>query len=187
MPQIASVDMHHSVDPQDNDSVLRAGIAHLLPELRAAARLLTASRAEADDLVQEAVLRMLRGLAGFVIAPEFGGDVAAAMRPWGLKVLRNAFREDWRRRKREHAHFAAQPPEEEGRSGGQETAARMRDLTRALALLPPALREALVLVGAQGLSHDQAAAICAVPVGTMKARVSRARRQLAHTLGAVTV
>jgi RNA polymerase sigma-70 factor (ECF subfamily) len=63
----------------------------------------------------------------------------------------------------------------------------MRDLARALAALPPALREALVLVGAQGLSHEQAAAICQVPVGTMKARVSRARRQLADTLGAVTV
>jgi RNA polymerase sigma-70 factor (ECF subfamily) len=48
------------------------------------------------------------------------------------------------------------------------------------------LREALVLVGAQGLSHEEAAAICGVPVGTMKARVSRARRQLAVALGRVT-
>jgi RNA polymerase sigma-70 factor (ECF subfamily) len=136
--------------------------------------------------VQEAVLRMLRGLPGFVAAPEHDGLVAA-LRPWGLTVLRNAFREAWRRRKREMAHLAAHPPEEEGRSGGQETASRMRELGRALATLPPPLREALVLVGAQGLSHEQAAAICEVPVGTMKARVSRARQQLARTLGAVTV
>jgi RNA polymerase sigma-70 factor (ECF subfamily) len=179
--------MHGAVDPQDNERVLRAGIAQLLPELRAAARLLTASRHEADDLVQEAVLRMLRGLAGFVVAPEHHGDVVAALRPWGLTILRNAFREDWRRHRREMAHLAAHPPEEEGRSGGQETASRMRELGRALSTLSPALREALVLVGAQGLSHEQAAAICDVPVGTMKARVSRARRQLAQTLGAVTV
>ena len=177
--------MQCGVDPQDNEVVLRTGIAQLLPELRAAARLLTASRPEADDLVQEAVLRMLRGLDTFVVGPEHDGDISAALRPWGLTVLRNAFREGWRRRKREQAHLATQIPAEEGRSGGQETAARMRDLARGLATLPPALREALVLVGAQGLSHEQAAAICNVPVGTMKARVSRARRQLEQTLGGV--
>jgi RNA polymerase sigma-70 factor (ECF subfamily) len=55
----------------------------------------------------------------------------------------------------------------------------MRDLTRALATLPPLLREAVLLVGAQGLSHEEAARICNVPVGTMKARVSRARKLLA--------
>lgn len=179
--------MHRLVDGQDTHHDLRAGIAQMLPELRAAARLLAASRAEADDLVQEAVLRMLRGMNGFVIEPEHSGNLVAALRPWGLAVLRNAFREGWRRMRREQAQLAAHPPEEEGRSGGQETATRMRDLGRALATLPPALREALVLVGAQGLSHEQAAAICKVPVGTMKARVSRARRQLAVALGPVTL
>jgi RNA polymerase sigma-70 factor (ECF subfamily) len=173
------------VEQQDEREVQRATIADLLPELRAAARLLTASRAEADDLVQEAVMRMLRGLHGFVMPPGHEGDLRSAMRPWGLAILRNAFREDWRRRKREQASMLSQPREEEGRSGGQETMARMRDLSRALASLPPALREALVLVGAQGLSHEQAAAICRVPVGTMKARVSRARDALAQSLGPV--
>lgn len=172
--------MQALVDPQDEDARLRAAIAQLLPEFRAAARLLATSRAEADDLVQEAVVRMLRGLDGFILAPEHDGDVVAAMRPWGLSVLRNAFREDWRSRQRERRHLDAAAPAEEGRSGGQETVGRMRDLSRALASLPPALREALVLVGAQGLSYEEAAAICNVPVGTMKARVSRARRQLAH-------
>ena len=52
------------------------------------------------------------------------------------------------------------------------------DLQRMLFLLPPLMREALVLVGAQELSHEEAASICGVPVGTMKARVSRARSML---------
>ena len=64
----------------------------------------------------------------------------------------------------------------------QEIPGRMRDLTQALRSLPPLLREAVILVGAQGLSHQEAAQICAVPVGTMKARVSRARRLLATAL-----
>ncbi|WP_237217152.1 sigma-70 family RNA polymerase sigma factor [Falsiroseomonas oryziterrae] len=178
------------MDRQDDDTRLRAAIAQLLPEFRAAARLLTASRAEADDVVQDAVIRMLHGLDSFVIGAEHDGDVVSALRPWGLAVLRNAFREAYRRRKREREHLEAALPAEQGQSGGQETVARMRDLARALAVLPPALREALVLVGAQGLSHEQAAAVCDVPVGTMKARVSRARRQLAkalaHPLEAVT-
>jgi RNA polymerase sigma-70 factor (ECF subfamily) len=174
--------MQGSVDRQITDEALRDAIAELLPQLRAAARLLTASRAEADDLVQDAVLRMLRGAGSFVLAAEHAGDLHAALRPWAVAVLRNAFREGWRRRRREAAHLAQQPPAEAGHSGGQESAARMRDLARAIAALPPALREALVMVGAQGLSHDQAAAICGVPVGTMKARVARARQQLRRTL-----
>jgi RNA polymerase sigma-70 factor (ECF subfamily) len=172
--------MQWGVDRQITDEALRATIAQLLPELRAAARLLTAARAEADDLVQDAVLRMLRGAASFVAAPDHAGDLRTALRPWSLTVLRNAFREGWRRRRREQAYLAHVQRTEEGRSGGQESAARLRDLARAIAALPPGLREALVLVGAQGLSHEQAATVCGVPVGTMKARVSRARQRLAQ-------
>lgn len=172
--------MQWDVDRQITDETLRDTIAQLLPELRAAARLLTASRAEADDLVQDAVLRMLRGAAGFVATPDHEGDLRAALRPWAIAVLRNAFREGWRRRRREQAHLARALPVEEGRSGGQESAARLRDLARAIAELPPSLREALVLIGAQGLSHEQAATACGVPIGTMKARLSRARQRLAQ-------
>ena len=61
----------------------------------------------------------------------------------------------------------------------------VRDLGQKLQRLPPLLREALILVGAQGLSYEEAAGICGVPAGTMKARVSRARRQLALALDRV--
>lgn len=165
---------------------MRAVIAQLLPELRAAARMLARSRAEADDLVQETLLRMLRGVSSFVPPPELAGDLRAAMRPWGLTVLRNAFREGWRRSKREQAHLEAPPPDLPAAPAGQEVAHEIRDLARVVARLPPALREALVLVGARGLSHEEAAAICEVPLGTMKARVSRARRAVAAALASVT-
>lgn len=172
------------VQSQDTEVWVRAAIAQMLPELRASARLLANSRAEADDMVQEALLRILNGIDRFT--PEPGQPPEASLRGWALAVLRNAFREGWRRARRERdhaAHLAADS--EEGREGGQEAKADLRDLARHIARLPPALREAVVLVGARGLSHEEAAAICNVPVGTMKARLSRARRSLAVALDAV--
>jgi RNA polymerase sigma-70 factor (ECF subfamily) len=173
--------MDGGVTGQDDETALRGAIAQLLPQLRAAARLLTQSRSEADDLVQEAVLRMLRAAPGFVPPEEHADDLVAALRPWGIAILRNTFREGWRRARRERDHIA-ETMLEEGRAGGEEEAQQMHDLSRALMQLPPALREALVLVGAQGMSHEEAAAVCDVPVGTMKARVSRARAALARTM-----
>jgi RNA polymerase sigma-70 factor (ECF subfamily) len=64
----------------------------------------------------------------------------------------------------------------------QDGETEIADLQRLLWTLPPLLREALVLVGAQGMSHEEAAEVCAVPVGTMKARVSRARAQIAKAM-----
>lgn len=56
------------------------------------------------------------------------------------------------------------------------------DLTKHLFDLPPLMREALVLVDAHGLSYGDGAAICEVSVGTLKARVSRARARLARAM-----
>ncbi len=56
------------------------------------------------------------------------------------------------------------------------------DFRRALAKLPAIYREALVLVGAEGLPYEEAAAICGVPVGTIKSRVNRGREQLSRLL-----
>lgn len=158
------------------DHELRRALAALLPELRAFARHLAGSRAEADDLVQEALLRSLRSLEGRA--------EPVNLRAWCLAVLRNAFHEQLRLRRREAARLRDSTAEE-ATPPRQEVPGEMRDLSRALAQLPPLLREAVLLVGAQGLSYEEAAAVCTVPVGTMKARVSRARRQLALTLGSV--
>jgi RNA polymerase sigma-70 factor (ECF subfamily) len=168
------------VNGQATDAGLRAALAALLPDLRAFARFLSGSRAEADDLVQEAVLRTLRALDG---RPE--GLEGMDLRAWCLAVIRNIFHEQLRARKREAARLQNALPEQPA-PPAQETPGQMRDLARALKELPPLLREAVILVGAQGLSHQEAAEICGVPVGTMKARVSRARKLLAAALGRVT-
>ena len=165
------------MDRQGTDKALRGALAELLPELRAFARFLAGTRAEADDLVQEAVARTLHSLNKIA-------DVAE-LRPWSFAVLRNTFHEQSRARRREETRLK-QRVAPEAIPATQEMSSDVRDLAAKLRGLPPLLREALILVGAQGLSYEEAAGICGVPTGTMKARVSRARQQLALALDRVT-
>lgn len=155
---------------------VRRQIPLLLPDLRAFARFLVRDRAEADDLVQEAVLRALDALDQFHAD---NGDRQSRVRAWLFTILRNVFYESARRRKREAAALRHGAGDAVSAEAQQPTHVDLADLERMLWRLTPLLREALVLVGAQGLSHEEAAAICKVPVGTIKARVSRARAQLA--------
>jgi RNA polymerase sigma-70 factor (ECF subfamily) len=143
----------------------------LLADLRAYARFLTPQRAEADDLVQEALVRALAALAQF--------RQGSNMRAWLFVILRNAFYEQMRRRRTERAALEQATPADAAGAPAQDARSDLADLQSQLFLLPPLLREALVLVGAQGMSYEEAAEICNVPIGTLKARVSRARRQLA--------
>jgi RNA polymerase sigma-70 factor (ECF subfamily) len=57
------------------------------------------------------------------------------------------------------------------------------DFRHALQKIPADQREALILIGASGLSYEEAAEICKCAVGTMKSRVSRARSRLSELLG----
>ena len=159
----------------EDPSPLRPQILALLPDLRAFARFLARDRVLADDLVQDTLVRALGALDQF--------QPGTNLKAWLFTIQRNAFFEQARRRRREDVamreHFAAAGTEGPAQHGASE----LGELQRMLFELPPLLREALVLVGAQELSHDEAAAICGVPVGTMKARVSRARTKLARITG----
>jgi RNA polymerase sigma-70 factor (ECF subfamily) len=162
---------------------LRTRLTLLLPELRGFARLLVRNRSEADDLVQEALLRALRSLEQFSVRD----DAQRNLRAWVFVILRNIYIEQHRRRRSETAVLALQEPEAHSVAPSQQHNAELADLQRELGRLSPALREALILVGAQGLDYTEAAEICGVPVGTMKARVSRARHQLATTMAHVAL
>lgn len=165
------------MDRQGTTSDLRAALADLLPELRAFARFLAGTKGEADDLVQEALTRTLQNIHEL--------ETVADLKPWCFAVLRNVFHEHLRSRKREAARLQRETATE-AVPAPQELSADVRDLGRKLRALSPLLREALILVGAQGLSYEEAARICGVPAGTVKARVSRARQQLAQALERVT-
>lgn len=151
---------------------LHHDIAALLPDLRGYAYFLLKSRPEADDLVQECVVRALAAQAGF--------QPGTSLKAWLFTIQRNVFYEQARRRKREVVAMDHHARSLAGEADGprQEGSAELNQLSEALWQLSPLLREALVLVGARGLSNEEAATICGVPVGTIKARVSRARNQL---------
>ncbi len=173
--------LHDNPAPHDGtasdetaDADRRREMLALLPDLRAFARFLVRDRTAADDLVQDTVVRALGALAQF--------QPGTSLKAWLFAILRNLFFEQARRRRREAAALRAHFPQDEADPASQGDTADIRDLQRALWTLPPLLREALVLVGAQGLTYEEAAIISNVPVGTMKARVSRARTQLARML-----
>ena len=151
---------------------VRRDLAALLPELRAYARFLVRDRSKSDDLVQDTIVRALASIAQF--QPE------SSLKAWVFTILRNAFFEQARRRKREAAALALHGGSAEGL---QQHHGEIADMSRMLWTLPPLLREALVLVGAQELTHEEAALVCNVPVGTRRARVSRARGKLAEAFG----
>ena len=95
-----------------------------------------------------------------------------------LTIVRNAFYEQMRRQKRESRALSSRFDPAEALDPQQDARADINDLQHLMFNLPPLLREALLLVGAHELSHEEAAKICNVPVGTMKAWLSRARTAL---------
>jgi RNA polymerase sigma-70 factor (ECF subfamily) len=152
----------------------RKALSALLPQLRAFARFLARDAARADDLVQDAILRAMTEEAQW----EPGTD----LRAWVFRILRNAFLGQLRRGGAERRALerldrgASSPP-------AQLATAELHELDHALDRLSVVQREALLLVAALGFTVDEAAAICGVPAGTVKARVSRARAALARRFG----
>lgn len=153
------------------EAEIRRQIAALLPDVRGFARFLVRDRAAADDLVQDSLLRALAALHQF--------QPGTNLKAWLFTIVRNAFYEGTRRRKRESLALQDQPSFGSVTRPSQEARAEVRDLQSLLWTLPPLLRESLILVGAQELTYEEAALVCNVPVGTIKARVSRGRAALA--------
>lgn len=155
-------------------AAFRAGLLATVPSLRGYARGLTRSVQGADDLVQETVMRAL--------AAEAQWQPGTELRAWLFTILRHAWLGGLRRAAKERrTDDAAAPPESHAESQSGHEALRRLDI--AMSRLPPAQREALLLVAAQGMSMAEAAAICGVAEGSMKARVSRGRAALRTMLG----
>ena len=155
-------------------SSFREDLVAAIPMLRGFARSLSGNRDRADDLVQETMLRAIANIDSF----QPGTNMSA----WLFTILRNHFRSEYRKRRREvedgegrYAETLKSQPEQYGR-------VEFREFREALTQLPADQREALILVGASGFSYEEAANICGCAVGTIKSRVNRARTRLAELM-----
>jgi RNA polymerase sigma factor (sigma-70 family) len=142
----------------------------VLPSLRAFGRSLSGSRDQADDLVQETMMKAWAARDRFRAGTSF--------RAWTFVILRNAFLSD-RRRLSSTMESGSELTDEMATSpASQDRRLILGDLQKALLKLPEAWREALVLVGASGLSYQEAADVCGCPIGTIRSRVARARAEV---------
>ena len=155
---------------KDDEDAFRRELTGLIPHLRAFARTLAGEPASADDLAQDAMMKAWDARASF--------QMGTNMKAWTFMILRNQFYSEKRRAWRqtqldqeaaERTLVAVDDP---------EAPVALDELRLGLAKLPSEQREALVLVGAGGFAYEEAAEICGCAVGTVKSRVSRARRAL---------
>lgn len=153
---------------------LRAALISQIPSLRAFAYSLSGNGDEADDLVQETLMRAWANIGSF--------REGTNLRAWLFTILRNAFYSEKRRRRNEVDSGDGEAEARLVDMPRQESHMDLQDFRIALADLPEEQREALILVGASGFSYEEAARICGCRTGTVKSRVSRARRRLAELL-----
>jgi RNA polymerase sigma-70 factor, ECF subfamily len=155
-------------------SQITADLLSVVPNLRAFAVSLCGNLDRADDLVQETLVKAWSNIGSFVEGTN--------LRAWLFTILRNIYYSEYRKRRREVADpdgtFAAKLATAPAQSGHMD----LLDFRAALQQLPSDQREALILIGASGLSYEEAAGICGSAIGTMKSRVNRARSRLAEML-----
>jgi RNA polymerase sigma-70 factor (ECF subfamily) len=154
---------------------LKDAMVAQIPRLRAFAFSLCSNFERTDDLVQETLLKAWQHLDNF----EEGTNLHA----WLLTILRNTYFTDLRNKRREVEDVDGKKTASLSVAPDQQGYADMQDFRKALSLLPPDQREALVLVGAVGMSYEEAAEVAQCAVGTMKSRVNRARTKLTVVLG----
>ena len=160
--------------PYVNKSLKDALLA-LIPTLRAFAVSLCGNPERADDLVQETLLKAWSHMDSF--------EEGTNLRAWLFTILRNSYISELRKYRREIEDSDGKNAENLSVAPAQQGHVDMQDMRKALALLPLEQREALVLVGAAGMSYEEAAAIANCAVGTIKSRVNRARVRLSTLLG----
>ena len=148
----------------------------LVPKLRAHAWVLTRRASDADDLVQETLMRAWQFRHTF--------QPGTNLKAWLFRILRNAFLASVSGKLRLVEDVDGKFTGRLAHAPDQEWRIRFRELLDALAKLPPQNCEALLLFAGSGLTYEEAAEVCDCSVGTVKSRVSRARDRLTEIVGA---
>jgi len=154
---------------KEEEKTFRAGLVEMVPVLRAFARSLCGKRDLADDLAQETLAKALQARDKF--------RPGTNLKAWLFVILRNEFYSNHRRAKTVTNYAAAESIHSDAMEPEQNASLDLSDLMRAFNMLPFEQKEALILTAGE-FSYDEAAAICGCAVGTIKSRVSRARKRL---------
>ena len=165
-----------AVVPSDVETIpfdeiaFKTELTALIPHLRAFARSLCGNATLADDVAQDAMLKAWNKRLNF--------QPGTNLKAWTFTILRNQFyslkRRSWRATSLEQ-EVAEQTIVS---VDNQDDSMRLNELRRALDMLSDDKREAVILVGASGMSYEEAGEICGCAPGTIKSRVSRARNEL---------
>jgi RNA polymerase sigma-70 factor (ECF subfamily) len=140
---------------------------------------LTGNPDDAHDLVQEVLIRVRRGLASYQ---------PGSFEGWLWRITRNAFLDDIRRQKRRPTSPLPDEVDRWDRASAESADAEYArislgdDIQKALLDLPIDFREAVVLCDVVGLSYEEIAQACAVPIGTVRSRIHRGRKMLKEIL-----
>ena len=142
--------------------------------MRAFAWFLARNRERADDLVQDTIVRALGAARQFQAGTNLKG--------WMFTILRNRHYNEVRKNRIQAQSLDDPLAYEPAVLPSQLASLEFGDFRRAFWQLADDRREVLILVGASGLSYEEAAKVCECPKGTIKSRVSRARRELLQIL-----
>jgi RNA polymerase sigma-70 factor (ECF subfamily) len=167
-------------------------ILPLLPQLYSAALRMTRNPADAEDLLQETLLRAFRGYGGF--------KAGTNLRAWLYRILTNTYINRYRQQSRQPAEVELGELEDMylyRRLGEQSGAARSaeeealerfvdEDVKAAVESLPEIFRIPVLLADVEGFSYKEIAKIVGVPIGTVMSRLHRGRKALEQALWEIT-
>jgi RNA polymerase sigma-70 factor (ECF subfamily) len=154
----------------ETSNVGEAELLACVPHLRAFALFLSRNRDRADDLVQDTIVRALGAAHQF--------RAGTNLKAWLFTILRHQHYNAVRKNRVQIESLDDPLAFEPSVPASQEASLEFGDFRRAFWQLNDTRREALILIGANGLSYTHAAKVCNCPIGTIKSRVSRARGEL---------
>ncbi len=145
-------------------------IAAEIPALRRYARALLRDAERADDLVQDCLLRAW--------SRRHLWRQPGNLRAWLFTILHNLYANQMRSLSRQPRFAPSEAAEHMGQNARQGDQLETSEVLDAMDNLNDDQREAILLVGVEGLRYEEAAAVLGVPVGTVMSRLSRGRERL---------
>jgi RNA polymerase sigma-70 factor, ECF subfamily len=152
---------------------LHREILGLIPSMRAFARVLTRNQSDADDLVQDTLVKAIGHIDQFTPGTN--------LRAWLFTIERNTYYTTHQQR-RNHAAIPLADDLGPVVAPSQEWSLRVSAVQNAISQLPPEQRDTLLMVAGAGMSYEEAASVCRCALGTIKSRINRARNRLEELL-----